>query len=100
MTQCPKCNTSVSMKISSQLECPNCKSHIVGMFNPQAKLLLLLIIFFEFIASVVIVVIASAINYPFFQKWLIAGFILLGLIIVTLFLMFFVAKKLVVFRLK
>jgi hypothetical protein len=51
-------------------------------------------------ASVIIVVIASAINYPFFQKWVMTGFILLGLMIVTLSLMFFVAQKLVVFRLK
>lgn len=100
MAQCPKCNTGVSVKISSQVECPNCKSPLVGMFTPQAKLLLLLIIFFEVMASVVITVIASAIPYPFFQKWLITGFILLGLMIVTLSLMFFVVKKLVVFRLK
>lgn len=100
MAQCPKCNTNVSVKISDQIECPNCRSHLASSFSPQVKMLLMLIIFFEFIATLIIVVIASAINYPFFPKWLIACSILLGLGIVTLLVIFFVANKLVVLRLK
>ena len=100
MAKCPKCNATVAVKISDLVECPTCNNRLVGTFSSLGKLLLLFIILFEYVASITIAVIAGSINYPFFPKWLIAGSLLLGMIIVTPFLLYFIANKLVLFRLK
>jgi hypothetical protein len=100
MANCPKCDTPVFVKTSDHLECPGCKNKLVASYSPAAKALFMLIIFIEGIASIVTVVIAGSIDSPALQKWLVAGPILLGLTVVSVLLLLFVANKLVLFRLK
>jgi hypothetical protein len=100
MAKCPECNSNVSLKLSDSVVCPTCKKHLTATFSPLGNSLLLFVLFIEIIAGVAIAVIAGSINYPFIQKWLFAGIILLGLIVFSLILLVFMANKLASFRLK
>jgi hypothetical protein len=100
MAKCPKCNSNVPLKLSNSVVCPNCRKRLIATFSPLGRSLLLLVVFVESIAGIAIAVIAGSINYPFIQKWLVTGLILLGLIIFTLMLLIFMANKLASFRLK
>lgn len=88
------------LKLSDHVVCPNCRRQLSVTFSPPGKSLLLLIGFAGSVAGIAVAVIAGSIDYPFVQKWLIAGFILLGPIIVSLALLIFVANRLASFRLK
>jgi hypothetical protein len=100
MGKCPKCNANVSIKLSNQVKCSVCNSNLVAELSPLGKAIILLIIVVESIASIVVAVIAGSINYPFLQKWVIAGTILLGLIAIALLLFFWTMNKMASLRLK
>jgi len=100
MAKCPKCDADVPIKFSNRLKCPACNSDLVIGFSPLGKAITLLVILVESVASIVVSVIAGSINYPFLQKWTVAGAILFGLIVISLLLLFGILKKLGSFRLK
>jgi hypothetical protein len=100
MAKCPECNSNVSLKLSDDVVCPTCRKHLTATFSPLGKSLLLLVLFIDIVVGMAVAVIAGSINYPFIQKWLIAGIILLGLIIFSLILLIFMANRLASFRLK
>ena len=100
MAKCPKCNADVPINLSSQVKCFACNSDLVVVFSPLGKATALFVILVECVASIAVSVIAGSISYPLFQKWAIAGIILLGLIIITLLLLFGIMNKMASFRLK
>jgi hypothetical protein len=100
MPKCPNCNTNVSLKLSNQVKCSVCNSNLVAELRPLGKAITLLIIVVESVASIAVAVIAGSINYPFLQKWVVAGTILLGLIVIALLLFFWTMNKMASLRLK
>lgn len=98
MANCPKCNTTIPIKLSSQVKCSVCNSDLVAVLNPLGKAIVLLIIMVESVLSIAVSVTAASINYPFLQKWLIAGAILFGLIVIALLLFSWVMNKMASFR--
>jgi hypothetical protein len=100
MGNCPKCNANVSIKLSNQVKYLVCNSDLVAELSPLGKAIILLIIVVESVASIAIAVIAGSINYPFLQKWIIAGTILLGLIVIALLLLYWTMNKMASLHLK
>jgi protein-S-isoprenylcysteine O-methyltransferase Ste14 len=101
MAKCPTCNANVPIKLSSpDVKCSSCKTDLVAVFSPLGKALMLLILLIECLTSMVVTMIARLLNYPFFQKWVVAGAILLGLIIAALLLFSWIMNETGSYRLK
>ena len=61
---------------------------------------MLLVLLVECVVGIAVSVVAGSINYPFLQKWTIAGAILFGLMIVALLLFSWLINKTASLRLK
>ena len=92
MPNCPNCNSRVSVKFSDHVVYPACKRRLIATFTPFGKLLLAFILIVECVIVFGVSVVAGSINYPFVSKWLIYGSLLFGILIVTLLLLFSLAK--------
>jgi hypothetical protein len=84
----------VKLKLSDNVVCPKCNKKLVATFSPLAKTLLLLFLIIDSIISIGVAVIAASINFPFFHKWIITGFILLGIIILSIIAIVFLMNRL------